>query len=198
MKSVYRCEQLKRTPSTNLSQLILTLTLKLIIAVNKKSLNIKTESKWIDKNTQSRCTPWALEPRLPPIAEMSTSKKAPCIFFNFDARTYGLLIVFLDKIGPQTLIAVLNTGNKKCQQAKKRGMSSQTHISSNYSGKYLKRKPLTNPSQHTPTLAAKFRVSTKNRCSRVNFVDECRWKTHLTFRGIALEPTFATIREFGK
>ena len=127
---------------------------------------------------------------MPPIAEMSTSKKAPCIFFNFDARTYGLLIVFLDKIGPQTLIAVLNTGNKKCQQAKKRGMSSQTHISSNYSGKYLKRKPLTNPT-YTPTLAAKFIVSTKKRGSRVNFVD-------LTFRGIDLEPTFAAIREFGK
>ena len=48
-------------------------------------------------------------PDFRPLQRWANQTKAPCIFFNFEARTYGLLILFLDKIGPQPLIAVLNT-----------------------------------------------------------------------------------------
>ena len=103
IESVFNGKNIKRKPLTNTSQVALILTLKFIIS-NKimGSQGQKNSTCAEGKNTFWDAQHIASSPAYPRSPRWARQTEALSQPFKVDIRTCGLLVVFLEKIGPST------------------------------------------------------------------------------------------------
>ena len=149
----------------NSSQVTFILTLKIIISIKKmgpQGQNMipmcgRKKHLWDARHEPSS----PAYPRLQRWAHQTEALSQP---FKVDICTCGLLVVFLEKIGPSTPHRRPEYREQKSYET--RGVSPRAQIKSIYSGEHIKRKLLMNPSKIILTLRLKLIVSTKKLGSK--------------------------------